>query len=85
MSKNNHNKAPVPILPQPPTTGAILLILDKKTLGLQHSVINLQPQEALQATRAFNTFLENVVIEQAKETARQEVLAQTKKEPAKAS
>jgi hypothetical protein len=86
MSKKNHNQPTAQIPPQPSSTGAILLILDKKTLGLQHSVINLQAQEALQTTRAFAAFLENVVIEQAKEAARQEALAQTKpKEPSKAA
>ncbi len=78
MSKNNN------VPPQAPTTGAILLILDKKSQGLQHSVINLQATEALQITRAFIAFLEQVVIEQAKETARQEALAQKAKETTKA-
>ena len=86
MPRDNHKKTINEIPPQPANVGAILLILDKKTLNLQHSVINLQPSEALQTTRAFTAFLENAVIEQAKESARQEVLAKAKiKEPAKAS
>lgn len=86
MAENNNNKSTTEIPPKPPNTGAILLILDKTTFALQHSVINLQAQEALQTTRAFIAFLENVVIEQAKETGKQEAMAQAKvKEKAKAS
>jgi hypothetical protein len=86
MAKNNNKKPAAEVPPQPADVGAILLILDKKTLALQHSVINLQAGDALQTVRAFAAFLENTVIEQAKEAARQEVLSKAKeKEPAKAS
>jgi hypothetical protein len=73
MSKGNH-KSQDPVPAKTALPGAIMLVFDRNTNALQHSVIGLQANEALQLVRIFARFLENAVIKQAKESARQEVL-----------
>ena len=45
--------------------GAVLLIINKKDMQLQHSAINLDLIETLRIIRSFTTYLEDALIEQA--------------------